>query len=260
MLINATGLKLSQQIFAGMLDENADAPLFTSMLKESLSIDGKLAAEIYRNNSIGTRTKTLQEIYPVVEKILGDKCFNRLAYDFVTTTPSNNSDLNAYGENFPDFLSAIVVQQDAFKTYSYLSELACLEWHFHAAYYADDDPFFSASESTPIDTSVLVLQSQSLYTISTAFPVFAIWHGNQGDEGVTEVTSVDGNEYILISRHQGHPRIEKICSEDWRIIQWVEDGIELEALAAKAVEQGLELQARLPAMIELGWLVLYQDS
>lgn len=253
-------LQLSQQLFAGVLDGRIDEPEFLSILNPDSSIAGQLAVDIYRNNSIGTRVRALESIYPVVEKILGEQCFNGLAYDYVTASPSSDPDLNVYGAGFPDFLRTIVRRQDAFKGFSYLPELASLEWIVHATYYADDDPFFSAADYSIIDTSVCLFQSHSMRTISTTYPVYAIWQGNQGNESAKQVAAVDGTEFILVSRQHGHPRVEKICSDDWRIIQLVGDGIELEALADIAVEQGLELQARLPVMIERGWLILYQDT
>ena len=261
MMENDASLELSQQLFAEVLDGNVDDQEFISVINPNPSIDGQVAIDIYRNNSIGTRKKTLEAIYRVVERILGEQCFNGLAYEFVTTSPSSDPDLNVYGEGFPDFLRTIVWQQGAFKGFPYLPDLACLEWIVHATYYSGDDPLFSVADFSAIDTSVHLLQSHSMHTISTTYPVYAIWQGNQGDERVEEVAAVaDGNEFILIRRQHGHPRVEKICSEDWRIIQLVEDGIELETLAAIAVDQGLELQTRLPAMIERGWIIFYQGT
>lgn len=260
MTENDASLQLSQQIFAGVLDGNGDDQVFMSMINSNSSIARQLAVDIYRNNSIGTRIRALESIYPVVEKILGERCFNGLAHDFVTASPSNDPDLNVYGEEFPDFLRTIVRQQDAFNGFPYLPDLAYIEWIVHATYYAVDDPLFLVADSSAVDTSVCVLHSHSMHTISTTYPVYSIWQGNQGEERVKEVAAVDGNEFILISRQLGHPKVEIICSQDWRIIQLVEDGIELEALADIAVEQGLELHARLPTMIERGWLIMYQDT
>lgn len=260
MMKNDASLQLSQQLFAGVLDGNIDNQVFISILNPNPCIDGQVAVDIYRNNSIGTRIRALESIYPMVEKILGEQCFNGLAYDYVTNSPSSDPDLNVYGQGFPGFLRTIVRQQDAFNGYPYLPDLASLEWIVHATYYADDDPLFSVADYSTIDTSVCLFQSHSMQTISTTYPIHAIWQGNQGNERVKEVAAVDGNEFILVSRQLGHPRVEKICSEDWRIIQLVDDGIELEALADIAVEQGLDLQARLPAIIERGWLVLCRHT
>lgn len=260
MMENNADLQRSQQLFAAVLDGNIDNQAFISILNPNSRVTGKAAVDIYRNNSIGTRLRALESIYPVIKKILGEQCFKGLAYRFVTASPSYDADLNVYGGAFPSFLSKFIGQQDAFTGFPYLPDLARLEWFFHAAYYAKDDPPYSVSEFSVIDTSVFLFQSHALYSISTAYPLYAIWQGNQTEERVKEVNAVDGNEYILISRQQGHPRVEKISSKNWRIIQLVEGGIELEALADLAVERDLELQTRLPAMIEQGWLVLYQDS
>ena len=262
---NGCDLYLSQKIFSEMLesrqsDSSKEGLAFRSIINANPRIPGQLASDIYRNNSIGTRTRALAEIYPVVDKILGKQCFAGMADEFVTASPSTEPDLNSYGVNFPSFLCTIVTQQKAFTELAYLPDLATLEWYFHAAYYAMDDVLFTPTSSSEIDTSVILAQSHSLHCFSTAYPVYAIWQGHQANEEAKEVTAINGNEYILISRRQGHPVVEKITKEDCEIIHLAEDKNELENVVEVAVQLGLDIQNRLPAMIEQGWLILSDDD
>ena len=262
---NECSLYRSQEIFSEMLESrqsnssNEDLA-FRAIIDVNPRIPGQLASDIYRNNSIGARTRALAEIYPVVEKILGKQCFAGMAQEFVTASPSIEPDLNRYGENFPSFLCTIVTQQKAFTELPYLPDLATLEWYFHAAYYAMDDLLFTPTSSSEIDTSVILAQSHSLHCFSTAYPVYAIWQGHQGNEQAKQVTAINGNEYILISRQQGHPIVEKVTKEDCEIIHLAEDKKALEGVVEMAVKLGLDIQNRLPAMIEQGWLILSDDG
>lgn len=261
---NECNLYRSQEIFSEMLesrqpDNSYEGLAFRSIIDANPRITGQLAADIYRNNSIGARMRALAEIYPVVEKILGEQCFAGMAHEFVTASPSTEPDLNSYGENFPSFLCTVVTQQKAFIELPYLPDLATLEWYFHAAYYAMDDLLFTSISSSEIDTSVILAQSHSLYCFSTAYPVCAIWQGHQDNEEAKEVTAINGNEYILISRQQGHPMVEKITKEDCEIIHLAEEKKQLESVVEMAVHRGLDIQNRLPVMIEQGWLTLSED-
>ena len=180
---NECNLYRSQEIFSEMLesrqsDSSNEGLAFRSIIDANPRIPGQLASDIYRNNSIGARTRALAEIYPVVEKILGKKCFAGMAQEFVTASPSIEPDLNSYGENFPSFLYTIVTQQKEFTELPYLPDLATLEWYFHAAYYAMDDLLFTPISSSEIDTSVILAKSHSLHCFSTPYPVYAIWQGH----------------------------------------------------------------------------------
>ena len=61
--------------------------------------DGKLASarriEIYRHNVFSNLRGVLSDVFPVVERIVGDAFFRHAADQFIRETPSRSGDLNA---------------------------------------------------------------------------------------------------------------------------------------------------------------------
>jgi hypothetical protein len=255
---DADNLVTSQRLFSEMLDNHtADEP-FIAILENNPRISGQVATDIYRNNTIGTRKRALQAIYPVIEKILGDSCFDMLAFDFVNASPSIDSDLNLYGAGFQNFLQQLSNNETAFSELPYLKDLATLEWLYHKAYYAADDLPISDNQFADIDTSVKIERSCSLFCMNTQFPIVDIWQNHQGNEIVKEVAALTDEDFILIFRQQGHPVVQRLDREEWSILQSVEGQAELDAVVQSALVDGVDIEKKLPLMIEQGWLRLNQ--
>ena len=253
-MTDAVTLNTSQRLFSEMLDNPAADDPFIAILEKNSRIPGQLATEIYRNNTIGCRKRSLQAIYPVIEKILGVQCFDKLAHDFVMASPSFDSDLNLYGAGFSGFLQKLTNNEPAFLELPYLEDLATLEWLCHKAYYSPDDLPLSASQFADLDTSVRIERSRSLYCMSSLYPVYAIWQNHQGNDSVKEVPALTDEEFILIFRQQGHPVVQQLDREEWSILQSVEAQTGLDGVVQSALIDGVDIEQKLPVMIERGWL------
>jgi len=258
MKSDAVTLNTSQQLFSEMLDDHKAGESFIAILEKNPLIPGQVATDIYRNNTIGTRKRALQAIYPVIEKVLGESCFDMLAFDFVNASPSIDSDLNLYGAGFPDFLQKLSNNDPAFSGLPYLQDLATLEWLHHKAYYAADDLELSETQFARIDTSVKLERSRSLFCMRTLFPIYDIWQNHQGNKSVKEVSALTDEDYILIFRQQGHPVLQLLDREEWSILQSVEGQMELDVVVQSALIEGVDIEKKLPVMIEQGWLRLNQ--
>ena len=259
-MTDAVTLNTSQQLFSEMLDDHAADEPFIALLEKNSRIQGQVATSIYRNNTIGTRKRALQAIYPVIEKILGVQCFDRLAYDFVMASPSMDSDLNLYGAGFSGFLLKLTNNETAFSELPYLEDLATLECLYHKAHYAADDLPLLASQFTNIDTSVGLERSHSLFCMSTLYPIYDIWQKHQGNESIKDIAALTDEDYILIFRQQGHPVVQHIDREEWSILQSVEVQKELDGVVQSALIEGVDIEHKLPVMIERGWLRIKQGT
>jgi len=258
MKSDTIALDTSQRLFSEMLDNHKANEPFIAILENNPRIPGQVATDIYRDNTIGTRKRALQAIYPVIEKILGNSCFDMLAIDFVNSSPSIDSDLNLYGAGFPDFLQKLSNIEAAFSELPYLKDLATLEWLYHKAYYAADDLPISENQFADIDTSVKLDRSRSLFCMRSMFPVYDIWQNHQGNKIVKEVTALTDEDYILIFRQQGHPMVQRLDREEWSILQAIEGQVELDVVVQSALLEGVDIEKKLPVMIEQGWLRLHQ--
>lgn len=90
---------------------------------------------IYRNNIWSTHIQSLILTYPLIYKLIGEKCFRSIAEAYAKQYPSRTGNLYDYGEYFSDFLS----NHDAVRHLAYLTEVAQFEWLCHLLYHAAND-------------------------------------------------------------------------------------------------------------------------
>jgi hypothetical protein len=93
---------------------------------------------IYRNNMLSTLVNALQDIYPLVTKLVGSDFFRVAAKEYIRRYPSRSSNLHDYGEYFSDFLA----EYQPVKTLIYLPEVAKFEWLCHTLSFAADHALF----------------------------------------------------------------------------------------------------------------------
>jgi hypothetical protein len=106
-----------------------------------LSVEARLG--IYRHAYRARLTEALDEVYPVLHKILGDETFESMAELFIETHRSTHRSIRWYGREVGDFLAEV----PPFAEQPALSEIARFEWSLSEA--------FDAADATPIDRSAL---------------------------------------------------------------------------------------------------------
>jgi hypothetical protein len=250
-------LRRIQESFSdALITQNAQTgKLFESTLRSNSRIPKQLAVDIYRNNARGSRIKALQEVYPVIEQILGEQCFYQIAHDYVLEHPSNNSDLNVYGEVFSDFIMGLVQHNYAFYELPYLYDLARLEWSFNAAYYADDDTNHLVDLNK--DASLITLTaSHALGLLQSEYPVYEIWRAHTSNNEITEIAALTETEYLVVCRNGFRPEISRVDAEDWQLLTEIMKTTNMCALAEFSDYSDIELDKRLPALIQRGWVMV----
>jgi hypothetical protein len=211
---------------------------------------------IYRGNGIGACSKALELIYPVCRTIVGEAYFRQLALQYIEAYPSRQSDLNAYGGYWPDFLQRLVAADTALGELSYLADLARLEWHYHAAYYADNDPGFDfvALQQVPPSrqNDIYWHCSVALTVMQSAHPLYAVWHGNRDGRTVGSVAGLSEPECLCIYRSGFELVVEVINSSSYALLRGVLDGKTMGQLLAE--EWATDINLLLPQWVQRGWL------
>jgi len=169
---------------------------------------------IYRDSSRQARERALEVIYPVCRQILGPRCFTRLAADYIDAFASRQGDLNRYGVAFARHLAAVQSHQPALATLAYLPDLARLEWHWHAVYYAADE--------TPLDAAALaqlarpeqaervrLRLSSALRRLVSAYPIAEIWRRHREGADTASIAAGDGDR-LVIHRRDGRPQVTPV--------------------------------------------------
>jgi len=250
-------LKATQEYFSQALlkQDESTQPLFLNTLCHNPRISEQQALGIYRNNSLGVKIKALQEVYPVLKQVLGDSCFYQMAHDYVLDHPSMHYDLNQYGETFVDFIHNITFHNAAFSDLMYLSDLARLEWYLNAAYYAGHD----MNDLTHLDKDadrIILTSSQSLGLLQSIYPVYEIWQGHQSNNKLELITALTMPQYLVIARAGLKADIASVEKEDWLLLSIIQKTINMQKLTDLSIKMEIELEKRLPKLIQYGWVCI----
>lgn len=210
-------LSFEQQL-AGMaavlLGEDAPAALFDA------SSPARIAA--YRNNHVGNRVEALKGAYPILQQLLGEEFFQALAQRFVCDHLSESGNLHDYGSGLADFLQTFPPVAD----YPYLSDVACLEWQLHRAYYAPDrtglSPVALAACPPQQIAQLRFVLHPSVALLDSPWPLTAIWAAHQ--PGLDEVPEVDlgqGGGAVRVWREGLQLHVESITAAEAAFMQAV---------------------------------------
>jgi hypothetical protein len=161
---------------------------------------------IYRNNAVLGLTEALRDVYPVINRLVGDGFFRYLARGYIARHPPVSGCLLDYGERMAEFLAGF----DAASGLPYLPDTARLEWCWHASYHAADAPGLAVSllTATPAERfgEIRLRLQPSARLLASAFPVWRIWQANQADSAEPEPVDLgEGGCHLLLFRPRRDP-------------------------------------------------------
>ena len=249
-------LQQHQSEFACALGHHQSADEeFVRKITKTSKISPQLALDIYRNNTRGARLKSLQIIYPVCRKILGDETFHFIAQQYVTEDTEGSSDLNHYAESFNLHLKSLLEAGRLPEEYIYLTDLVALEYKIHAAYYADTDPLFPFKlfeQKVKNEQQVYFKLSSALGLIASEYPVYEIWRGNKEQQGTEEIKPIEGKQYLLVYRNGYKSSIAVINNREYSIIEDIINDLSLQEIINNA---NFDINNVLPVLITNKWIV-----
>ncbi len=209
---------------------------------------------IHRRNTCGACIAALRQTYPVVLAVVGPRCFDALASQYLAAYPSTDPDLNRYGDRFHRVL-ALAIARPQFTGLGYLPQLARLEWLWQLAYYLPDDgPFDHAGFAQAlrgVPEKVVLTLGASVHLLDSQTPVHTIWAAHR--HGDTHRTFPPGRERIVVWRQHNRRLAAVVCPRRYGLLDGVQRGLSLGALAATA-----DALDRLPELLRCGWIGGYQ--
>jgi len=253
-----TALGDTQRLLAAAIDADAlpDAAPVLALIASGPAAEPGLEPSqriaIYRGSSRRARERALEQIYPVCRQVLGERCFTAFAQEYLRRQPSAGPDLNQYGGGFADHLGGGVAALPSLAGLDYLADLARLEWHWHAVYYAAEAPVFdtdglAALQAAGAAERALFQLAPALRLLASTYPVRAIWQRHR--EGGDTATVEPGGERLVIRRAGRRPVVESVDDDTFALLDAVAGGQPLGALAAS----GLAIE-RLPQLIAARWI------
>lgn len=180
---------------------------------------------VYRNNVRHNLREGLRAVYPVVEKLVGERFFDYAAERYLEGCPSTSGDIHQFGGSFPDFLSAFPPAAQL----AYLPDTARLEWVMHEV--------FHAPGHAPLSLALLGRLPAAAYAdlrfvlhpacrlLSSHFPVHRIWEINQPSaEWEGELDVGGGGVSVLVRRDGFAVEAEPVPAAEFVMLQCLADG------------------------------------
>ena len=194
---------VSQTEFRGaLLDASRDRPLGLVDAK------GRAAGrrfDVYRNNVVVSLTEALATGFPAIAKLLGEQNFQAVAGVFLRQSPPASPLMMHYGAGFPEFLESF----EPLAHLGYLPDVARLELALRRSYHAPDAkplPANALAQVPPERLGVIIMQfAPSLETLSSDWPVHAIWAFNMADGPKPDAVSQD--VVVLRAEFDPEPRL-----------------------------------------------------
>lgn len=181
--------------------------------------------EVYRNNYRGNLHDTLAGAYPVVRQLVGDDFFRLLAKRFIEQHPSRSGNLHRYGSELAQFLTHF----ENTRHLAYLPDMARLEWAYHHAYFAYDEPPFEFVRLAGVAPEAYGELCWRLHPgsslLASAYPVSMIWQAHQDDASSDLDIDLDGGgENLLVHRAASGVEIIRIAAASHRWLLLLQQG------------------------------------
>jgi uncharacterized protein (UPF0276 family) len=219
-------------------------------------VRGDAAAErlgIYRGNLTAGWEKALSAAYPVILQLLGADFFAGLARAYGKQWPSQDPDLNLFGEHFAQFLAGF----EHVAAYPYLPGMAQLEWSLHRACYAPDAPALDAAglagmSPERVEAAYLRLHpAAALHRCDWA--VAPLWLAHRSEPAVFPAKLHEAS-YALIVRPHWQPELVRLTPAAFAALSAIVAGHTIgEALdAAFVLEEDFDVAAHLSQWLASG--------
>lgn len=201
---------------------------------------------IYRNNMLLGLTEALRDVYSVVNRLVGESFFNRLAQAYILDFPPQSGCLLNFGGRFAGFLSAFAPAQGL----PYLPDVARLEWYCHEACHEADETGLDVSSLAGVPANLygelrFRLHSTARF-LASGYPVLRIWQSNQsGYTGDDRINLDEGGCRLLVFRPLLEVEIVQLGDPEYCFLTALCSGVTLvEAVEqAYAADPGFEVQA-----------------
>jgi hypothetical protein len=164
-----------------------------------LSVDARLG--IYRNAYRARLIEALDDVYPMLHRMLGDEEFESLGRSFVETHPSGHRSIRWYGREIADFIGTASLFADR----PILAEIARFEWTLAEVFDAADAKVLDRSALQAVDLERWGALSfkfhPSVRRLAFAWNTVAVWQAaSEQRDAVAPLRSPDPVPWLLWRR------------------------------------------------------------
>lgn len=242
---------VTQKTFSSLLLD-PEIPCPKGLVSPSGKADAKRFS-VYRNNVVVGLTGALADIFPAIQRLLGEEAFMSLARLFVADKPPTSPLMFKYGSGFAEFIETF----EPLKNYPYLGDVARIErlWLdcFHEA---DADPIaLDALAAFPPESlgDVVFEKHPAARLFSSQFAAVSIFSANRQGASMEGINPAIGED-CLISRPDAQVDVRQIPQAATMFFQTLFDGQTLgeAANAASVVDPEFDISMAISTMLEAG--------
>jgi len=207
--------------------------------------NGQSRLSVYAGNVYHNLREALRAVYPVVDRLVGERFFDHAANRYIHDHPSQSGDIQRYGHTFPTFLKNFPPAASL----AYLADTATVEWLVHEVFHAADLAPFPLSQLSGLASAQCATLRFTLHPacrlFASAFPVLKIWEVNQPDATGDEVVNLDtGGNLLLVRRIAFAVDIQALPAAEFSMLRALHEG--------QGVEDAYDLALRCDPAFSLG--------
>ena len=215
---------------------------------------GRLA--VHRHHHYISLSAALAATYPVVQKLVGERCFGGLAREFILLAPPASPCLFEYGAGLHRYLAAVPTLMEL----PYLPDVARLEWAVNEARHAPDAARLPAEALAPLQDScfsdVVFALHPSCRLVASPYPIDRIWRANQAAaDPALEVSLSEGAARLLVYRDSDDDAVWcRLSVGEFQFLRALSDGLPLGRAwdAAKRADAFFDGSRALSGLIHAG--------
>ncbi|MCK9605465.1 MAG: DNA-binding domain-containing protein [Methylomonas sp.] len=218
-------LRDTQRDFARFVFRESDL-VPDDIVANGLAVEQRMA--IYRNNTLAGLTEALRELYPVVNRLVGDDFFKRLALAYLDSRPPKSACLLQFGAEF----AVLIAEFADARSLAYLPDIARLEWLFNEAYHAENISPLALSDLARVDPADYARLAFKLHPsvrlAASLYPIDRIWLSNQSDytgDGLIDLNQ--GGCRLLLFRPETDVIMNRVGEAHFQCLSALAAGISL---------------------------------
>ncbi len=223
-----------QHAFADALGSADDGSVSSYVNADGLAPRDRI--DIYRNTANAVLVAALRLSYPAVQALVGAEFFEGAARLFIEASPPRGAWLDAYGEDFPEFLARLPEAA----ALGYLPDVARLEWAVNTVLHAPDatpvDLQRLAQADIAVDGEICFVPHPAVRLLHAAYPVDAIWRSvlMRDDRALERIDPAAGPAWLLVCRTPDGISVDRLDAWHGRFTAALLDGEPLHAALGAA--------------------------
>lgn len=235
-------LKDIQAAFKRHLMLHDDSDNTGCKIVEHIVDTGRLAGSarlaIYGNAYYARLIEALEQDYEALHVLLGDEEFTRLCEGYIKTYPSRSPSLRWFGRHMGGYLG----QQQPYRNYAYLKELAEFEWTFIETFDAEDAPVVSQDAAARVPAEcwpeLAITLHPSVHWFRYYWNILPLWKAASKDGEMPDPVELRDGEVCIVWRQGLMTQYRTLDGDEVIFVNGVQAGKNFAELCEALAEQG----------------------